>query len=396
MDLNIKTLKNTTLKYHISKLGYYVLDDGWNGVVDEEKNIQLIDTGWELLTPSTSLVSPKFYISKNNGLICNDKGVVYKIDETSGNLTKLADVDENAVYSEYRDEFYLYSENTTYNSSMSCVEHTPIFKRYYGNNYTSIIDGSTNFQNAAIFGNAKWTASKPDATNHPNVAISLSCDGIAGEGNYFVGIVHYGDYDGSYSDGYWGSCGWRIMYSTDGSSWTGKTIRTKTGALDSYVLLSTNWHSANNHYLITAEQSQSESEDWTYYYGSNPANFSVNADRDIMQHYNFIYSDNALGYVNNLYYKKYESSLITSTNGFATATKNTNYMGSSLHKIEYINNLYYCLGTSNTYGFSSTSDFNTYTYYTPPANIRSWVGYHNSRFYAYIDRGLVYKNIKDI
>ena len=39
MNLNIKTLKNTTLKYHISKLGYYVLDDGWNGATDEEKNI---------------------------------------------------------------------------------------------------------------------------------------------------------------------------------------------------------------------------------------------------------------------------------------------------------------------------------------------------------------------
>lgn len=396
MNLNIKTLKNTTLKYHITSSGYYTLDEEWDGAKDEERNIQLIDTGWKILVPRSSLVSPSFYISKNNGLICKDRGVVYKVDETTGSLTKLADVDTNAVYSQYRDEFYLYSEDTTYNSTTGGWDQTPIFKRYYGSNYSSIIDGSTNFKNAAVFGKANWTASKPDASNHPDVVVSLTCDGIAGEGNYFVGIVYYSDYDGNYSNGYWGSCGWRIMYSTDGLTWTGKTIRTKNGALDTYVIGLTHWHSANNHYLLTAGQSQSETEDWTYYYGSNPANFSSNASRDILQYYNFNYGDNELGYVNNLYYKKHESSLISSTDGFATCTKNTNYMGSSLNKIEYINNLYYCLGSSDVYGLSSTSDFNTYTYHIPPANLYSWVGFYNSKFYAFTSNGLVGKNINEI
>ena len=397
MEIDIQTKTTSSLSYLIGKKSYFTEQNSWTGLSSEIRNINLVDAGWTLLTPVNS---GKYYISSHNGLIYFFNGEVFKLN--NGVLESISSgLNPNAKYSAYRDEFYYCSSTSQYVDGVSV--YTPIFLRYSNNgsgnyNYSQITDGSTSFANAAVFGSGTWTTQKD--TSHGSLSWVLKIGSSTGEGPYYVAAIYYGG-NSSSSGTYYQLCGTRVVYSTNGSSWSGTTIYNQSlTSSSSYRSVPYNFYSssANGKYICTGSYTTGLNVNDGLSYFSNPSSITKIDNSVLVDDYGFD-TNECIKYTGSIYYgtgKPWSSSynkVMKSSDGFNYTATTNSYPALVNRFIEYCNGTYYCMLSDSLY---SSTNLESYTQLLVPANIKSWVGIHDSKIYVVTNEGLFYKPVSEL
>lgn len=397
MEIDIQTKTTSSLSYLIGKKGYFTEQNSWTGLSSEIRNINLVDAGWTLLTPVNS---GKYYISSHNGLIYFFNGEVFKLN--NGVLESISSgLNPNAKYSAYKDEFYYCGSTSKYVGDIYTT--TPIFIRYSNNgsgnyNYSQITDGSTNFANAAIFGNATWSEQRH--STYTSCRWQLKIGGSTAEGPYFVATIYYGDF-GSSSGSYYNTSGTRVLYSSNGSSWSGNTFYTfaNTTSSSDYTRYPSGFYcsSANGKYICTGSNTIERTTSYGFSYFTNPASITKTTNENLIRYYDFDTND-CIKYNGNIYYGSvtptFYYKVAKSTDGFTYTFTTNDYIGGRVsRKIDYYNGTYYCMLADSLY---SSTNLESYTQLLVPANIKSWVGIYDSKIYVVTNDGLFYKPVSEL